>query len=266
MGNPKKKNRRSQIKKERCFLIGPFIGELAWEYYRFAPYIIHLKREHPTIKFIVFTRKTRFDLYGKYADILIPLKIPEDSSENQLCFKMKNINVEQYEIFSRSFKKQYENKYKIVQHICPDISMFYYQLRWQYSRTLMNYDFKPRINNKKIVDRYISSYDILLDIETEYEYSKNIKKVSHLEEYFVEYIDHNSSITGCLIESIKKCKYVIGNLSSDVSRLALLLKTPLITINEKLNDDDIHLINPYNTPVIRALNIDEGIKYYENNF
>ena len=62
-------------KNPKAVLFGPFLGELSWEFYRFAPYAIYLKKRNPDIKLIVLTRKERFDLYGKHADILIPLRI-----------------------------------------------------------------------------------------------------------------------------------------------------------------------------------------------
>ena len=71
---------------------------------------------------------------------------------------------------------------------------------------------------------------------------------------------------GCFIEAIKICKFVVGNLNSDISRLALLLNKPLIAINEKLSDDAISIINPLKTPIIRCNDIVEGIKIYEDNF
>jgi len=56
---------------DKAYLFGPFFGELSWEYFRFAPYAIYLKKISPDIKMIVFTRPSRFDLYGQYADILV---------------------------------------------------------------------------------------------------------------------------------------------------------------------------------------------------
>jgi len=58
-------------KKPKAFLFGPFLGELSWEFYRFAPYAIYLKKHNPDVNIIVLTRKERFDLYGIYADIII---------------------------------------------------------------------------------------------------------------------------------------------------------------------------------------------------
>ena len=251
-----------------AFLVGPFIGELSWEYFQFAPYIIYLKKEHPDKKVIVFTRPSRFDLYGVYADILVPLKLPNWTKNHQRAFTIDSFDKEEYEFLAETYRKQYRSRFKIIEHIYPDISMFYYKLTWQFSRPLMDYDFKPRKHNGLIVDKYLCSYDILLDSKESCSYSnKHIKNIKDLAvEYEKMKDDTHSSTFGCIIESIKVCRYVISNISSNIGRMALLLKTPVITIDETLSDDQIHLFNPYNTPVIRASNIEEGIECYENNF
>ena len=61
---------------EDAILMGPFVGELYWEAGRFAPMLPKMyqhdrknKIQHP--KYIILTRQDRFDLYGKFADILV---------------------------------------------------------------------------------------------------------------------------------------------------------------------------------------------------
>ncbi len=75
--------------KLNAYLAGPFVGELIWEFFRFAPYIIHLKKAIPKTKIIVFTRSSRFDLYGQYVDILVPLNIPDNLPKKQTCFTIE---------------------------------------------------------------------------------------------------------------------------------------------------------------------------------
>ena len=65
---------KRRMMKKSIALFGPFIGSLSWEFYRFAPLMIFLKRLYPDKKIAVLTRPERFDLYGQYADYLIPLK------------------------------------------------------------------------------------------------------------------------------------------------------------------------------------------------
>lgn len=252
--------------KDKVYLIGPFIGELSWEFFYFAPYIIYLKKKNPINKFIVFTRPERFDLYGKYADILVPLKMTNNDVKNQSNFYIRNFDIRKYNILVNSFKDQYKKRFKIIDHIYPDISSFYYKVKWQHSRVLMDYDFKPREYNKKIIHKFLNNNDILINIENMKNINENMKNINELVVQFNECINDKCSILGCVIESIKISKCVIGNLNSTVSRLSLLLQKPLITINDQCTNDDINLFNPLKTPIIRSSSIEEGIDIYENNF
>jgi hypothetical protein len=66
---------------EKAVLLGPCVGEFFWELFRFAPLLPYYRTKiynKQDIKFIVLTREERFDLYGKLANILIPLNIPND--------------------------------------------------------------------------------------------------------------------------------------------------------------------------------------------
>jgi hypothetical protein len=67
------------------------------------------------------------------------------------------------------------------------------------------------------------------------------------------------------MELIKKSSFVIGRGNRFVSRLALLLGTPLVTINDDTNDDEFSILNPKETKIIRSDDIIEGIKLYEDN-
>ena len=253
-------------------LVGPFIGELSWEYFRFAPYIIHVMKANPTSRFIVFTRPDRFDFYGSYVDIFVPLNINNDRNENQSCFTIKEFPVNSYNSLIKSFVRKYREEYKIVEKIYPDIEGFSYKIKWQFPRSKMDYDFTPRTSNYDTVNIFMQDDSILLDCTTNFTKDidiqiPNLKKITDLSIQIEPFVKHPSiSQWGCYIEAIKKCKYVIGNLSSDISRMSLLLKKPLITVNEQLSNDSIHLINPLETPIIKCIDVEEGIKIYEDNF
>jgi hypothetical protein len=94
--------------KKKAYLFGPFFGEASWEYFRFAPYAIHLKKRNPKISFIVFTRPSRFDFYGQYADILIPLKIEKDNLYTQAAFKLVGFDIALADKIRDAFKIQYK--------------------------------------------------------------------------------------------------------------------------------------------------------------
>lgn len=272
---------KQQSKKSKAFLVGPFIGELSWEFYRFAPYIIHLKKEDPYTKLIVFTRPTRFDLYGKYADILVSLKLPDENKSNQYCFTSKGFTQSNYKLLIKSFTDEYKKRYKIRQQIYPDISSFYYKLKWQFPRELMDYDFKPRKVNAKIVDEYVGKNSIVL---VDPQSSINLDQILYLEsighspiftDIFYKHVQNEKqktfSFIGCIIELLRRCDFIISNVDSIFSRLALILGTPVISIGESISPDVVSLLNPNQTPVIITDEIEAGVniwreKINENNF
>jgi len=256
--------------KPKVFLVGPFIGSLQWEYMYFVPYIIKIAKEQTDKKFIVFTRPTRFDLYGSYMDIFVPLK-SKMTNEVQTNFTIEGFTEEKYKDLLKTFVDKYKYRYRILAKIYPEISYFSYKVKWQFPPSEMDYDFKPRTYNKVIAIDKMKQFDIFLDSNTKIKLQKlpnyNIQTSENFEKEIIKDKDYSKyTILGCTIEAIRRVKFIIGNLSSDISKLSLLLKIPLISIDERMTDDEIRLINPLNTPVIRCSSILEGIKIYENNF
>lgn len=255
--------------KEPAYLFGPFVGELSWEFYRFVPYTIYIKKQHPKIKSIIFTRQDRFDLYGQYADVLVPLRIPCDSNLKRDCFRLESIDSKDYARIVRLFHSQYKKKYQIIDHYYPDIRGWRYKLKWQFPRRLMDYDFRPREKNKRIARTLIKHNNFIIDspcFEGKEEYTRECITVLDLYSKMMNNINnYDSTPLGVLIECLKICRAVIGNVDSDISHLGLLLKKPLICINNRLNEDSINLLNPFNTPIIFEHNILRGIEEYENN-
>jgi len=258
--------------KKSAYLIGPFVGDLRWEYYYFAPYIITLAKRDPRRIFIVFTRSSRFDLYGAYSDILVPLKIANDVPEAVNKFKMNGFGMHECNMLLKAYHNKYKKRYNISKTIYPDISRFLFKVKWQFPRNEMDYNFQPRKENAKIINMFIQKHNVFVDNFNDLFDSISLDNYEtiYAKELFSQVTNYihtgKVSILGCFIEVIKTCQFVIGNLSSDYSRLALLLKKPLIVLNETLSDDSIHLINPLNTPVIRCNDIKEGMDIYENHF
>jgi len=257
--------------KQIAYLIGPFLGELRWEYYYFAPYIIHLMKKEPNRKFIIFTRRPRFDLYGSYADIFVPLRVVNDKPELRDKFKIQGFGMNEFNMLLRAYIDKYKKRYRIIDKIYPDISRFSYKVKWQFPRSEMDYNFQPRVANKELIDKFIKPHNVFID-QSNYVDPLNldhyeVKHSSDLAAQVTNFVDDiKTSTLGCFIEALKTCQFVVGNLSSDNSRLALLLKKPIITLNEQLTDDEIHLINPLKTPVIKCNDVEEGIKIYEDYF
>lgn len=144
---------------ERAILIGPFVGEMYWEAGRFAPILPYFrikKYRNQKIKYIVLTRKERFDLYGRYADILVPLSIEGDyGSKQPNCFRLNNYSVAEYNNTKKKFYKKYKERFQIVEHIYPDISKRLYLNKNQFLQKNMIYKFKPRSENYILMNEYL---------------------------------------------------------------------------------------------------------------
>lgn len=139
--------------------MGPFVGELYWEAGRFAPILpkmVNKDYRNNDIKFIILTRKERFDLYGKYADILIPLRIPGDYIDKQPnCFRLNNFKVREYEDIAKNFFERYQKRYKVIRHIYPNINKSKFVNKNQFPRSMMQYSFRPRNENYEIIKEYL---------------------------------------------------------------------------------------------------------------
>lgn len=254
--------------KQEVFLFGPFIGDLNWEIYRFAGYAIHLKKENPDIKLIVLTRDSRFDLYGKYADILVPLNIRFDEFHKSNKFRMDNYPKESYTLIARYFLGKYNDRFKIINHFYPSID-WTYSLKWQFPRDQMDYDFKPRPKNFEIVGSFLGGIEnyIVFDLEELNNVGGNIIQLQDfIEDISDETDSKESSFIGSAICLLMKSKAVLGDLNSAIVRLGMILGKPFIALNETKSDDEIHLLNPKNVPIIKCSTIEEGIEKYENYF
>jgi len=250
------------MENKKAYLFGPFVGSVFWEFSRFASYAIHLKKTNPDSKLIVLTRSSRFDLYGKYADILISENIKDDET-NQDCFKSSDISISNYNKIKRSFYKKYKDRFEIIDHLCPDIRHFKYKLKWQFPRKLMDYDFEPRNKNEEILNTFSDSTSLVL-VDFSWVDDVNLKQSLLDELQGIEYIDYEKFLKyipidinqkdyshyGCLIMLLKRINLVIGNIDkSNLTKLSLLLKTPIISVNESLTQDSINLLNPFKTNI-----------------
>jgi len=252
--------------KKPAYLFGPFVGELTWEFFRFAPYAIHIKKEHPNIPLIVLTRQSRFDIYGRYADILIPLRIPNDVNLTRECFRLESLLTKDYNRIANRFRSQYKKRFDIIEHYYPDLRGLRYKLNWQFPREKMSYDFKPRYKNKIIAKKFIKKYNIFIDNNAVDYYEKDdaVNSMDFFARVTNQINDYDNTSLGCIIEGLRICKAVVGNLDSPTSHLAVLLGKPLICVNNSMSYDSINLLNPLKTPIIFSDSIEEGIKHYGN--
>lgn len=143
----------------KAVLMGPFVGELYWEAGRFAPLLPHMIQNQyrgQNVKFIVLTRPDRFDLYGKYADILVPLRVEGDYiNRKPECFRLIGLRPEKYEKIARNFKEKYRDRYTIIKHIYPKVTKPAFTNKNQFHKKKMIHTYKPRQENYELVDEYL---------------------------------------------------------------------------------------------------------------
>ena len=251
----------------KAILFGPFVGELYWECGRFAPmlpFYKFLKYKNQHIKYIILTREERFDLYGKNADILIPLRIDGDYDERQPnCFRLNNFPRNEYHHIAKKFKDTYSEKYDIVEHIYPEVTKKQYVNKKQFNQSDMIFKFKPRNKNIILVENYIPSnkpivilaprfrkgfkrnwkrwpefYDKLANdkvLMDNYNFIICGKKGEYIPDEKKRFYDmndiqlegSNTSLVGLLLVLMERAYFVFGSQSA-LPNIALLYKIPVL--------------------------------------
>jgi hypothetical protein len=276
------------MNKPKAVLFGPFVGELYWECGRFAPILSHMA-SHPSPKdrnnkYIVLTREDRFDLYGTYADILIPLKIPNDYNDKVQpnCFRLDGMKKGLYKELIKLFRDKYEKDYKIVRHIFPVISGNVFANKNQFAKEKKRYIFSPRKINYKLVNEYITGdkplvilasrfrkgyrrnwprweefYDILYRdkfLMDKFQFIICGKKSEYIKDRKDRFLDmtkiqleEGSSLVGLLLAIMERAILVVGSQSA-IPNIALLYK---IEVLEFGNQKQLHTktYNHFNTPI-----------------
>jgi len=255
------------MKKEDAVLMGPFVGELYWECGRFAPMLPFMrskKYKKRNVKYIIYTREERFDLYGKFASILVPLRIDGDyvGKKQPNCFRLNGLNPEEYEEISKKFRKKYEVKYNIMEHIYPNVKKGFFDRKHQYDRQRMVFKFAPRENNYNLVDAYLpkdkpivvisprfrigfrrnwihwqSFYDMLYedkDLNEFYNFIICGKVNEYVPDKYDRFLDMNkiklngsSSLVGILLVIMEKAFFTFGSQSA-IPNISLLYKVPVL--------------------------------------
>jgi len=160
------------MSKPDAILMGPFVGELYWETVRFAPMLpqmIRTEYKNKDIKYIILTRQERFDLYGKFADVLVPLRIPGDYEKHQPnCFRLNGLKPPQYLKIIKDFYAKYRERFHIIKHIYPDVTKARYVNKNQFPRKKMHYKYQPREENYNIVTSYLPNTKPLVILSPRY--------------------------------------------------------------------------------------------------
>jgi hypothetical protein len=149
-----------KMKKSNAILLGPCVGEFYWECGRFAPllsFMVHKKfRNRNDITYVVLTREERFDLYGRNANILVPLRIPGDyETKFPDCYRLNGLGYEQYKSIADNFCNIYKEKYNIIKHIYPEIKKPAFTNKNQFPVKEMHFKYFPRKENYDLVNEYL---------------------------------------------------------------------------------------------------------------
>ena len=110
------------VNKKKAILIGPCIGEMYWEFARFAP-LLDVKRKQygNDVTYIVYTRPDRFDMYGDNCDMLLPLHIDGDNTlYTQDCYGLSGYK--DYDDLIKNIYTTCSHNFDIIEHIYPDLS------------------------------------------------------------------------------------------------------------------------------------------------
>jgi len=250
---------------KELLLAGPFIGSLKYEYCYFVPYILFLKKNRPDLELAVFTRPERFDLYGQYANYLVPLRLENDIEKDQIFYKSKNFDNIDYELLVKKIYYMYSQRFDKIAHIYPNIKDFYYQVKCQFPRNRMLYDFQPREENRLEINNLLKNKSPILIIlsknssELFFKLDEVIKKNNELKNNYLFITDsdqtenfyninnlniiQNSTSIGYITEIIKKSQLVVSK-KNDITNLAILMGIPTVIIGKKSR-----IFNPSNTEV-----------------
>jgi len=276
-----------------AILVGPCVGELWWEIFRFSPHIIWKKKQHNNTKLIVLTSPERFDLYGKYVDIFVPLRINGMGTiYKENCFRLDNYPIQEYNNIIKLFNNKYNKRFKIVEHIYPKIEGRKFTTRWQFPQKQFLYNFIPRPENLNLVQQYLSLYENKPLIALASRYREGIKRnwphwndfydmlysdsslvkkynfiicgkspdyIPDKENRFLDInqilLNNNSSLIGVTIEILKKCIFTIGS-QSGLPNLSLLLNTPVLEWGHQKKEHSVE----YNIKKTKVIFLDD-VKY-----
>jgi len=272
---------------EKAILMGPFIGEMYWECGRFAPILPYLrfkKHRKQKIKYIILTRPERFDMYGKLADILVPLKINGDYKILQPnCFRLNHYPIKEYNNLANNFYKKYSKRFNILQHIYPNINKGRFCNKNQYPRKMMMYKYSPRDENYELLNKFLPTdkkklvllaprfrkgfkrnwprwpefYDLIYKNEELNKYfnfvicGKEGEYVSDKKDRFLDMakieVGKNSSRIGLLLGLMEKASFVCGSQSA-IPNIGLLYNVEVLEFGCQKN---LHTItyNVKKTPI-----------------
>lgn len=246
------------------------VGEFGWELLRFAPHVLwnYRKKYNSQVKLIVCSRDDRYDFYGEDVDIFHPFN-KDEPNMIQDCFKLTGFRDRDYYDHLNYLIQLYSKKYNIIETICPKIDKRKYTQKNQFPQNQMDYNFKPRENNKELFE-FIGYDDKRPSIVIAPRFRKGIKRNWPYWKEFYDLIeplsekinfiicgkepdiisddrftsityhdpewdmDSEWSLVGVIIETIKNSILTIGS-QSGVPTLSNILGTPTIQWGNERN-------------------------------
>jgi hypothetical protein len=224
------------MEKPDAIIMGPFVGELYWEAGRFAPmlpWMKHRKYKGRDVKYIIHTREERFDLYGKNADILVPLRIDGDYDTKQPnCFRLNGLKANEYMKLVKRFKHSYLNRYNILEHIYPKVEKGQFDKKFQFPIKNMIFQFAPRQMNYELVNSYLPKNKPLVVLAPRYRVGFR-RNWNHWPEFYdLVYQDKFLMDTYNFIICGKEGEYVpdVSNRFLDMNRITLQPNSSLVGV------------------------------------
>jgi len=151
-----------EISENDKIAFGPFIGELGWELYRWCGFVRWVKNTYYDKKIYAITRSERIDLYSNNVDDIIPFDIDGD-------YHKYRPNMYRLDYFSPS---DFKNLFKIITDVIDNdihiIKTINTPNRNIFDFDKMDFNFKPRANNKGIIynilnkKKYINKIPIVI--------------------------------------------------------------------------------------------------------
>jgi len=268
--------------KKKIILVGPFVGELYWEYFRFAPYVF--KKNINNYPLVVLSRLDRYDIYGERCCEFIPLNIDGDSiNKFGECFRMTGMLHQKYYEIVSAFKLEMDKKYNVITHFFPPFKKPDFTNKKYYPLSKRLFEYLPRKENDEAILKFLKDikkpiillapryrknfkrnwpywqklynkiYDSKWDEKFEFVIcGKENEYVSDKYNRFKDInqipINDNISLFGLLLSLMKYVKLTIGSQSA-IPNISLLNKVKAI---EWGNQKHLHTVtyNIYNTPVI----------------
>ena len=273
-------------------ILAMHIGEFGWELLRTAPHVLWTYRTKykKNVKLIVCSRQDRYDLYGEDVDIFHPFDKDEPYMK-QDCFRLTGFKDAEYYDYIDYLTQLYSKKYNIIEKIYPKIDNRKYTQRNQFPINQMDFNFKPRPDNKilyqalyqsnkpsiVIAPRYREGvkrnwphwkefYDLIVPLKNKFNFiicGKQPDVIS--DDRFNSAIYYNSnwskdeewSLVGLIIEIMKNSILTVGS-QSGLPNLSNLLGTPTLQWgNEKHEHTKTYNVN--NTETIFLEDMDYNI-------